>query len=193
MKCQDLYFQIKSDYFSEKNRLNKPSFFNKQDKSISPQSQRKSGIESTSNNGEMIRSRSSTRSDELMADEKKIKEEIVLIGEKSDIESLLDNENNQLYNLIMANSMRAGKLNAIEDELGEKRYAKVRQSLTTRKSGDESNEDQSQSEEDDDYEIEIEINERVKQPVVVPYEVELKRLAKYLVDEITKISLNKVR
>jgi hypothetical protein len=35
---------------------------------------------------------------ELCCDERKIKEEIVLIGERMDIESLLDNQNNQLFN-----------------------------------------------------------------------------------------------
>ena len=128
------------------------------------------------------------QADRESPDEKKFKEEIVLIGEKSDIESLLDNENNQLYNLIMANSMRAGKLSEIEADLEKKRYEKVRQSIT---SGDERVRS-SCSEDDDDYEIEIEINESVKEPVIVTYEIELKRLAKYLVDEITKISLNKV-
>lgn len=139
----------------------------------------------------------------LDPDEKKIKEEIVLIGEKCDIESLLDNENNQLYNLIMANSMRAGKLNEIESAVGAKRYAEMKKSqqqqvaatansssghVTTTTASSSAEDD-----DDDDYDIEIEINERVKKPVVVPYEVELRRLAKYLVDEITKISLNKVK
>lgn len=133
--------------------------------------------------------------DRQSPDEKKFKEEIVLIGEKSDIESLLDNENNQLYNLIMANSMRAGKLSEIEADLEKKRYEKVRKSITdvggelVRQSASSCSED---DDDDDDYEIEIEINESVKEPVIVPYEVELRRLAKYLVDEITKISLNKV-
>lgn len=50
-------------------------------------------------------------------DEKSVKEEFVLIGEKNDIDSLLDNKNNQLYNLIMSNSTRTNKLDEIETNL----------------------------------------------------------------------------
>lgn len=50
-------------------------------------------------------------------DEKSVKEEFVLIGEKNDIDSLLDNRNNQLYNLIMSNSTRTNKLDEIETNL----------------------------------------------------------------------------
>ena len=58
----------------------------------------------------------------VMSDEKKIKEEIVLIGERGDIESLLDNKNNQLYNLIISNASRTQKLDEIECNLNKVCY-----------------------------------------------------------------------
>lgn len=109
-------------------------------------------------------------------EEKKIKEEIVLIGEKNDIDSLLGNENNQLYNLLMANSSRVNQLTNLESNLNKKRLDGLRQIKPV----------------DEDVEIEIQFgsdDEREEDS----YESELKNVAKYLVDEITKISLNKVK
>lgn len=57
--------------------------------------------------------------------EKSSKEEFVLIGEKCNIDSLLDNKNNQLYNLIMSNSSRSSKLDEIETNLGQERVQQL--------------------------------------------------------------------
>jgi hypothetical protein len=68
---------------------------------------------------------------ELCCDERKIKEEIVLIGERMDIESLLDNQNNQLFNLILSNSNQTMRVAEIESDLSQKR---INQLQTPRKS-----------------------------------------------------------
>lgn len=137
-----------------------------------------------------IQTKTTTKINERLNDidlenDKQIKEEIVLIGEKSDIESLLDNENNQLYNLIMANSSRTSKLDRLETDLNKQRLDEIKNATTAPNVNE-------------DIEIEIEIAET--EPVPTPaalapidYEKELKNLAKYLVSEITKISLNKVK
>lgn len=117
--------------------------------------------------------------EDLDNEEKKIKEEIVLIGEKNDIDSLLDNDNNQLYNLIAANSSRVNQLSNLESSLNKQRLNGLRQ---LKPSVDEHVEIEIQVGQDDD-----EPNEECE------YESELKDVAKYLVDEITKISLNKVK
>ena len=150
---------------------------------------------------------SSNSSLDCLPDEKKIKEEIVLIGEKSDIESLLDNKNNQLFNLILANSSRASKLEEIESNLTKKRIKKLRVSreLPTNETTvavieEKSPQSQQQQQESrGDIEIEIQYDEKVNQQQQQPeesqqdFELNLKEIAKYLVDEITKISVNKLK
>ena len=64
--------------------------------------------------------------DDEDCDEKNFKEEIVLIGEKCDIESLLDNQNNQLFNLILANSNRSKQLSNMESDLNRERYNRLK-------------------------------------------------------------------
>ena len=59
-------------------------------------------------------------------DEKKFKEEIVLIGEKCDIGSLLDNQNKQLFNLRLANLHRSKQLSSIESDLKRERYNRLK-------------------------------------------------------------------
>ena len=112
-------------------------------------------------------------------DEKQVKEEMVLIGEKSDIDSLVDNENNKLFNLIMANAKRGNAIEALESDLNRQRLNRVR------------------SEPDStEIEIEIEVEETAcqqEQETPVAYEESLRDIAKSLVDEITKISVNKVK
>jgi len=49
--------------------------------------------------------------------EESVKDEVVLIGERDQIDALLDNRNGQLYNLIMSNSSRSCKLSEIESNL----------------------------------------------------------------------------
>jgi len=49
--------------------------------------------------------------------EESVKDEFVLIGERDQIDALLDNRNGQLYNLIMSNSSRSCKLSEIESNL----------------------------------------------------------------------------
>ena len=82
------------------------------------------------NNDSQVKSQQDTDNDDDEGldspDEKKIKEEIVLIGEKNDIESLLDNKNNQLFNIILANTNRANQLDEIESNLAKKRIQKIR-------------------------------------------------------------------
>ena len=55
--------------------------------------------------------------DDENCDEKKFKEEIVLIGEKCDIGSLLDSQNKQLFNLKLANSHRSKQISSMESDL----------------------------------------------------------------------------
>ena len=125
-----------------------------------------------------------------LCDERNIKEEIVLIGEKTDIESLLENQNNQLFNLILSNSNQSKLVADVESDLSEKRLTQVQQQLQQIKR---------RVSESDDIEIEIHYEEKeceIGQGVIKTheeYETELRQVAKYLVDEITKISLNKVK
>ncbi|CAF0858881.1 unnamed protein product [Brachionus calyciflorus] len=124
-------------------------------------------------------------------DEKKIKEEIVLIGEKNDIDSFLHNENNQLYNLLMANSNRVSRLSNLEDNLSRKRLSGLKDIEVKTQENDTCLADtQNLSNSLQDVEIEIQIEEPETKG---EYETELRDVAKYLVDEITKISLNKVK
>ena len=104
---------------SEQDSLEKPSVVEKQQQQ---QQQQRGAITALSINE--IETRKSlvieadTSDDQSSTqDEKSVKEEFVLIGEKNDIDSLLDNKNNQLYNLIMSNSNRANKLDEIETNL----------------------------------------------------------------------------
>ncbi|RNA07246.1 hypothetical protein BpHYR1_019692 [Brachionus plicatilis] len=136
-----------------------------------------------------IETRRSICVDQEEKEEKNVQEEIVLIGEKSDIDSLLDNENNQLYNLLVANSSRVDQLTDLETNLNKQRLSGLRQIRPL----------------DEHVHIEIELEpEPVKEepakegpvkeePQGKEYETELNDVAKYLVDEITKISLNKVK
>ena len=64
--------------------------------------------------------------DDEDCDEKKFKEEIVLIGEKCDIEFLLDNQNKQLFNLILTNSHRSKQLSSMESDLYRERYNRLK-------------------------------------------------------------------
>ena len=57
---------------------------------------------------------------------KKFKDEIVLIGEKCDIEFLLDNQNKQLFNLILTNSHRSKQLSSMESDLNRERYNRLK-------------------------------------------------------------------
>lgn len=129
-------------------------------------------------------------------DEKKFKEEIVLIGEKCDIESLLDNQNNQLFNLILANSSRSKQISNIENDLNRERYNRIKEAT--------SSECVTMYNDvvDDDIQIEIEYQDRDEEKMRQQqhrrvlekrYESELRDVAKYLVDEITKISVNKLK
>lgn len=141
--------------------------------------------------------------------EKNVKEEYVLIGERSDIESLLDNKNNQLYNLIMSNSNRTNKLEEIETNLNKERIQKLKESKEQNlplESSSQSKpnvvEEFKQSEicsETENYEIEIEVESTDKTEVKSPEQREqdleagLRDIAKYLVEEITQISINKIK
>ena len=117
-------------------------------------------------------------------DEKKFKEEIVLIGEKCDIESLLDNQNNQLFNLILANSSRSKAISSLESDLNRERCSRIKETSDLK----------SLMENGDDIQIEIEYQDREEQKSVENrYENDLRDVAKYLVDEITKISVNKLK
>ena len=64
--------------------------------------------------------------DDEDCDEKKFKEEIVSIGEKCDIEFLLDNQNKQLFNLILTNSHRSKQLSNMEIDLYRERYNRLK-------------------------------------------------------------------
>jgi hypothetical protein len=77
------------------------------------------------------------QNDDEDCDEKKFKEEIVLIGEKCDIESLLDNQNNQLFNLILANSNRSKQLSNIESDLNRERYNRLKRDDCTKLASDD--------------------------------------------------------
>jgi hypothetical protein len=135
--------------------------------------------------------------DDEDCDEKKFKEEIVLIGEKCDIESLLDNQNNQLFNLILANSNRSKQLSNMESDLNRERYNRLKRDDGKTKT----------MASDDDIQIEIEYQDRDAEQAEwrraeseqkrllekKKYEGELRDVAKYLVDEITKISVNKLK
>jgi len=145
------------------------------------------------NNDSQVKSQQDTDNDDDEGldspDEKKIKEEIVLIGEKNDIESLLDNKNNQLFNIILANTNRANQLDEIESNLAKKRIQKIRNSLNNNNSSNSNNNN-------NNIEIEIEYNneqDESEKSTSQEYEHGLKEIAKYLVDEITKISVNKLK
>ena len=127
---------------------------------------------------------------------KKFKDEIVLIGEKCDIEFLLDNQNNQLFNLILANSSRSKQISNIENDLNRERYNRIKEA--------KSNEcvTMYNDVDNDDIQIEIEYQDRDEEKMRQQqqrrvlekrYESELRDVAKYLVDEITKISVNKLK
>jgi hypothetical protein len=125
---------------------------------------------------------------ESLADEKKIKEEIVLIGDKKDIESLLENENNELYDLIIENSNLTSKLTAIENDINKKRIELIKNEDLNGKniSFDQKNKN--------DIEILIEdeeVENNFQKNSILDNKV--KQTAKYLVGEITKISLNKMK
>jgi hypothetical protein len=126
--------------------------------------------------------------EDSIGDEKKIKEEILLIGEKKDIESLLENENSELYNLIIENSNRTNTLSTIENDLNRKRIELIKNENSDLKmnSNDRINKKDIgiliEDEEVDNYFIEKNSLDN-----------EIKDTAKYLVGEITKISLNKMK
>lgn len=124
--------------------------------------------------------------EESIAEEKKIKEEILLIGEKNDIESLLENENNELYNLIIENSNRSNKLTEIEKDLNKKRIEMIKNEDFSKKlvSKDYSNTKSFEIVTDGE---EFDENSNDKNILQVEH------TAKYLVNEITKLSLNKMK
>ena len=64
--------------------------------------------------------------DDEDCDEKKFKEEIVLIGEKCGIGSLLGNQNKQLFNLKLANSHRSKQISSMESDLNRERYNRLK-------------------------------------------------------------------
>lgn len=134
-----------------------------------------------------------SKASETTRDERKIKEEIVLIGERNDIESLLENQNNQLFNLILSNSRQAKRVADIESDLSEKRLIQLKEKPTRAIKNDRNSLERRLADEDDDIEIEIRYQDEEELSEKEKYEAELKQVAKYLVDEITKISLNKVK
>ena len=64
--------------------------------------------------------------DDEDCDEKKLKEEIVLIGENCGIGSLLGNQNKQLFNLKLANSHRLKQISSMESDLNRERYNRLK-------------------------------------------------------------------